>query len=96
MDERRRQEQIDYLDLVETLKGSDLPDLDRVARLFDFVTNQHVEQSQRDIELARALRDPEKVIREQIKQETLKFSRRVFNDSCMVIMGRRVFDERER
>lgn len=96
MDERRRQEQMEYLELVESLRASDIPDLERVARVFDFVIQQHIEQSQRDIELARALRDQEAVIREQIKQETLRYSRKVFNDSYMVFIGRRPFDEQER
>lgn len=95
MDERWRQGQIEYLELVETLKASDLPDLDRVAQVFDFVINQHVGQSQRDIELARAMRDKETMVKEQIKQETLKYAHRVFNDTYMVFKGRRVFDEQE-
>ena len=93
MDEPTRKEKLNWLELVDSLKASDIPDLDKVAAAFDFVINEHIEHSQRDIELARAMKDQEAVIREQIKQETIKYTRNVFSDCCTIFMGRRAWDE---
>jgi hypothetical protein len=93
MDEPTRKEKLNWHELIDSLKVSDLPDLDKVAAAFDFVINEHVEHSQRDIELARAMKDQEAVIREQIKQETIKYARKVFSDCYTIFVGRRAWDE---
>jgi hypothetical protein len=93
MVESTRKEKLNWLELVDSLKASDLPDLDKVAAAFDFVINEHVEHIQHDIELARAMKDQEAVIREQIKHETIKYARKVFSDCCTIFVGRRALDE---
>ena len=58
-----------------TINLTPLAQIDTGGGTYDFMIDEHVGHSQREIELARAMQDKETVIREQIKMETLKFSR---------------------
>ena len=93
MDDLTRREKLSWLELIDTLKGSELSDLDKVVQAFRHATDEHVKNSQRDVELARALKDRKSVIREQIKQETIKYTQKVLNDCYTIFIGRRAWDE---
>lgn len=89
VDQHKRQEKLDWLNLVDSLKESDLSDLDKVVKAFWHVTDDHIKHSKHDLELARALKDREAVIREQIKQETIKYTQKVLEDCCRIFVGRK-------
>jgi len=81
------------MDEFDQIIKSDLPDIEKLARAFDWVTGQVVSHAHLEIELARAMQDKESVIKHQIKMETLKFARGVFDDCYRRIVGRRAWDE---
>ena len=88
VDQHKRQEKLDWINLVDSLKESDLSDLDKVVKAFRHVTEKHIKHSKHDLELARALKDREAVIREQIKQETIKYTQKVLEDCYRIFVGR--------
>ena len=66
----------DYLAIFET----DLSDVEKISRAFDHVTSLYIQHSEKDIELLRAMSDKDTFIKEQIKMETIKHIRSIFND----------------
>ena len=84
MDWKKRDKKIQWHVLVEELKDSELPDLEKVLMVYDFTVEEHIEHSSREIELARAMKDSESVVREQIKMETLKFSQKRLRELQMI------------
>lgn len=68
-------------------------DLQKVTEAFDYVTRIIISQSEKDIELNRALGDQQAVIREQIKQSTLIHARSILNLCHMRATGKEVFNE---
>jgi len=55
-------------------------ELDRMAEGFHFILELHLEDSNRELELLQALGDREKLIKEQIKQSTVRHVLRIFDD----------------
>jgi hypothetical protein len=92
VDQKKRQENIKWLNLVVSLKESDLSDLDKVMKAFRHITGEHIKHSKHNLELARALKDGEAVIREQIKQETIKYTQKVLEDCYRIFVGRSIQD----
>ena len=59
-------------DEVDRIINSDVADLDKVMRAFDVITGSVIEAAEQEVELSRALGDPESLVKEQIKMETVK------------------------
>jgi len=93
MSNLKREKASDWLALVESLKKSDLGELDQVAIAYKWILDKHIEQGKNQIELARAMKDQETVIREQIKMETIKYTVKSFDDCVVMLLGRKVGDE---
>lgn len=72
---------------------SDLPEIERLAQAFDWVTGRYIEHSQQEIELLRALQDKESLVKEQIKLEMMKHVRSMFHTCYKRVTGRRAWDE---
>ncbi|MBN1313629.1 MAG: hypothetical protein JXB30_19660 [Anaerolineae bacterium] len=72
---------------------ADLPDIEKLAQAFGWITGRNVEQAENEIELARAMGDQELVIREQIKMEMMKHARSIFQDCYRRVTRRRAWDE---
>jgi len=72
---------------------SDLPEIEKVAQAFDFVTGQLLDYGQKEMELYKAMGDQDSLIKEQIKLETIKFTRGVFNQAFTRVTGRSAWDE---
>jgi hypothetical protein len=81
------------MDEFDRIIASALPDLEKLAQAFDWVTARVVAHAHQDIELAQAMQDQESVVKHQIKMETLKYARSVFNDCYRRVSGRRAWDE---
>ena len=68
-------------------------DLEKVMAAYNHITTIIINQADQDIELNRALGDQQAVIREQIKQSTIKHTRSILNHCCMRVMGKEVFSD---
>lgn len=81
------------MEQVKELINNDLPDVDKIAAAFEHITGRHLSFSEKEIELMRALADKESLVKEQIKYETIKHVRSIFQDCFYLVMGRRAWDE---
>ena len=75
------------------IKESDLTEAEKLAKAFDWLTARVLTFSKQEIELARAMKDQEALVREQIKHEMLKSSRTMFQDCFRAVLGRKAWDE---
>ena len=92
MNKGRKQDLADKLD---EIFEADYSEIERLRDAFGTITALIVEQAQHQVELARAMQDRESVIKTQIKMETIKTARSIF-DSCYTrIAGRRAWDEQD-
>ncbi len=64
----------------ERIIASDAPDLEKLAQAFDCVTAFIVRGAEREVALHRALQDREALVKTQIKMETMRHARAVFDD----------------
>jgi hypothetical protein len=85
----KREETNRLAEIVET----DLPDIEKLAQGFGWITASYVEQAEGEIELARAMGDQEAVIREQIKMEMIKHARSIFQDVYRQVTRRSAWNE---
>ncbi len=83
----------EWLEMIKTIKESDLADVDKVAQAFGWVTNNIITHGQHQVELARALHDRDAVVKEQIKLGVMRHAREVFDDCGRVVLGRKFWDE---
>jgi len=84
---------IDYADLVREVQGADIPESDKIARLFIHILSTQLEYGQRDIELLRAMGDRDGLVKTQIKLSTLEHARDVFQGCFKLATGRSWRDE---
>jgi hypothetical protein len=84
----------DWQQVAAEMRESQRPDIEKLAHMFDWITRRIVEQGLRDTEVARALRDEDTLIKNQIKTETIRHAREVFQTCHMVATGRRAWDEK--
>jgi hypothetical protein len=76
-----------HAELLRILDG-DAPPIERLARAFGFVTGRAVDGARRDGELARAMQDPDSLLRSQIVMSTITTSREIFQTCYRRITGR--------
>jgi hypothetical protein len=75
------------------IKNADMPTEEKLAKAFEWMTHRALDFSEKEIELARAMKDDEGLIKVQIKHEMLKTSREMFQDCYRAILGRKAWDE---
>jgi len=78
---------------LDEILNTDLPDIERLAQAFGWITNRGVERAEHEVELARAVGDQELVVREQIKMEMMKHARSIFQDCYQRVTRKRAWDE---
>ncbi len=83
----------DFFGLMQKIRDSDASDVDKVAQAFDHITCSIIEHAQHEIELARAMFDEDTVVKQQVKMETMKGARGIFQDCYRLTLGRRAWDE---
>ena len=93
MNNKNRNDAKEWWALVDELRESNLAHVDKVLRAFNFATDQLIAHGQHEIELSRAMKDQESVIRGQIKTETLKYSQKTLRDCYILFVGRDYDDE---
>jgi hypothetical protein len=72
---------------------SDLPEIEKIAQAFGMVTGQILDHGQKEMELFKSMGDQESLVKEQIKLETIRFTRGVFNQAFTRATGRSAWDE---
>ena len=75
------------------IKESDLPEEEKVAKAFDWMTRRALAYTEKEIELTRAMKDEEALIRKQIQLEMTKTIRSMFQDCFRAVLGRKAWDE---
>jgi hypothetical protein len=78
---------------LDAIFAAEQPAVDKLAQAFEWITAQHVAYSQREIELRRAEQDQTGLVQEQIKMETIRYTRRIFNDCYRRVTGRQAWHE---
>jgi hypothetical protein len=68
---------------------SDETELAKLVQTFDWTTRRMMEVAQGEIELARAMHDRDAMIRQQIKANTLRLSRDVFQNCYLRVTRER-------
>lgn len=81
------------MERVDKIVRSDRPDIVRLVLAFDEIVGRIIAESEREIEVSRALHDQEAVIKEQIKMETLKHARTILLECYQRVTGRRDWNE---
>ena len=84
-----------YKDRLDEIAASEGADLEKMARAFGGLTGFIIEDSRRQVELARASGDAEEAVKQQIKLETMRHARRLFGTCYLHIAGKRAWDEEE-
>ena len=79
----------DFLEIFEM----DLSEAEKVSRSFDHITSFYIQHSEQEIELLRAISDKENLIKEQIKMETMKHIRSIFNDCFKRSTGKKAWND---
>jgi hypothetical protein len=87
--------EIETIRKLDAIVASGSPDLTKLAHAFDLVTQQLVDQTHPEIELARAMNDRETVVKQQVKMETMKHAREIFVDCYLRVTGKRPWNEQE-
>jgi hypothetical protein len=82
-----------YVKMIDQLKTSDLPEVEKVTRAFEWVTGRIIEHTHHEIELAKAIQDQESLVKHYIKLETIKHARSILQQCHQVTLGRRAWDE---
>ena len=73
---------------------SDVPDVDKLARVFELRTREHRQRKwQRELELAKAMRDDESTAKAHIKLDVLRSTMSIFSASYGAVTGRREWHE---
>lgn len=85
----------DFSALVSEIKASDRSDAQKLAQAFDHITGSIIETAGREIEVARAMQDRESLVKLQIKMQSFKSARGIFQDCYTAVLGGRAWDERE-
>ena len=89
MNKRHNQEHKEYNQIFD----SDLPDLEKVAEAFGYVTSQLLDHGQKELELFQAMGDKDSAVKKQINLETIRFTRGVLNEAYQRVTGRKAWDE---
>ena len=82
-----------YKEELDAILASDLPEMEKLAAAFDGLTGFIVEHTEHEIELAKALGDRQAMIKQQIKMETVKHDRGIFQSCYHGVTGRKAWDE---
>jgi hypothetical protein len=93
MELRDIEKQEDWQQVAREIRESSLPEMDRLAYAFGWITDRIIEQGMRNIELARALRDDDSVIKYQIQTEVIRHARNIFQSCHLLVTGRKAWDE---
>ena len=78
---------------LDAIIKADLPEIDKLAQTFRLITSRFVDHADAQIELARAMKDREALVKEQIKLGVMQHARSIFQDCYRSVTGRKAWDE---
>jgi hypothetical protein len=78
---------------IDEILDSDLSDLQKLAKVFHWITSFYIDSSDHEIELLKALNDQETLIKEQIKQSVFKHSQDIFQQAHLLVTKKKAWDE---
>ncbi len=78
---------------LEKIFAAEIPEIEKLSQSFDLITQMILKHSDHEIELLRALNDRENLIKEQIKNGSVKHIRSVFEHCYLLSTGRKAWDE---
>jgi hypothetical protein len=78
---------------INDILNADLTDMQKLARVFRWITDFYIENSDREIELFKAVGDQDALIKEQIKQSVFKHAQTIFQDSHLLVTKRKAWDD---
>jgi hypothetical protein len=85
----------DWPGMVRAIKESSLPEVEKLARAFRWITSRIIEHAQEGIEAARAIKDEEELVKQQVKIEATKHARAIFQNCHQLATGRKAWDEKD-
>ena len=83
----------DYKARFDQTIASDLPDMEKLAKAFRGLTGFVIDSAERQIQLAMAMHDQQQVVKQQVKMETMKHARKLFQTCHWHVTGRWAWDE---
>lgn len=78
---------------IDEILASDLPEIQKLAKIFQWITNFYIDSSSNEIELLRALGDKEELVKEQIKQSVFMHTQSIFQQAHLLVTKRKAWDE---
>jgi len=73
----------------DRILASDEPEMTKLAQTFEWSTRRMIQVAQNEIDLSRALQDRSAVVKHQIKANTLRLVREMFQDCYLRVTGER-------
>lgn len=80
-------QEAEFVDELNAIKQADLPDVERLKNAFNMVMRRTITLYEQDVELARALQDTDLLVKNQIKLETTRSARAIFQFCYQSIIG---------
>lgn len=78
---------------INKILATDLTDLEKLTRIFHWITDFYIQSSDREIELYKILGDHDALVKEQIKQSVFRHTQQIFQDSHLLVTKRKAWDE---
>ena len=86
-------EEKDFWRFIKSIETSELSDVEKLTQAFAWITGRIVENGQHEVELARAMQDNERLVKEQIKLSVMQHARDIFYFCHKQVTGRRAWDD---
>jgi hypothetical protein len=80
----------DLVPRINEILGADLPDIEKLTQAFGYIIQQHIDITQRECELHKALGDMEGLIKLQIQSSTMEYMLGVFLYCHHQVTGKKV------
>jgi hypothetical protein len=74
---------------MERIFTSNLEEIEKLKQGFAWITNQVIEQTEKEMELLKALNDQETLVKEQIKVSTIKYAQSIFQECYRRALAKR-------
>jgi hypothetical protein len=78
---------------IDDILASDLSDLEKLAKVFRWITDFYIRNAEMEIELQKALGDQDALVKEQIKQSVFQHAQSIFQQSHLLVTKRKAWDD---
>jgi hypothetical protein len=78
--------------IVKETRGSTRSDIEKLAYCFGWITGSICEHTQEEIEIGKAMKDEDTVLKQQIKLAVIKHARSIFQDCHLLATGKKAWD----